>query len=838
MGFFDKIQGLLNPAIIEEYDDLYKNHFEAIDKYVRNFYEPRKKIELQEDKNAFLCYDTKRKEISDYLYKDWVNKDYENNTVKLSFKQKEYIVNHKNEILDLYNRFNKYEKATEECIRYYNEYPHAIAYYCVKVLDLYLTSVEMPMYSIDEKGNMDATMFCALMLKNTIKYVGELTFLQKRELLEHKVFFPEREKQLLKEIKDNKICTDFQINILGNEERKKYYKDFLKEHGINNHKQVESKQFCLKRISLLDNFCKDILHTEQIFHCLAEVYNCYIFSFIKYKFKKDNIESLSHKEKQYIIKNNVEINKYIESEAHKFVDEIKKEYPLGTELYEEYFALDDELIAFDEDDKKLSEQNKKLSEPNSIEWWRASFTLELLNMSNFLVVMWAVSNDECWKQDVLKQIREYQSCGTEIKKEKSWLDNQYLYFQGCRNEYFSCLSRWRYRTVTQPWVNNYLLNKFIGHAFWDYKVFHAFLEVNIDKKSTQHSSLFAEDVLDELVTFIINLNRIYNGGIIVTFGNDNAGNWKSYLYDKLSANNITLYNNIQEILFVDNQNKVVVVEYETTKESLKYNCVNIRFKDLDKSPLISYISLFNILDKEEVELDKEEIKNCVSSWSNIGYPTMKCFSMYNYYPTTCDFEATDEEWNIRKLIWNFKANRGGSLSNAKAMREIVPSTLQCLQYFFGEYLSRLTFVCIPASTKSITKLRYEDFSKEVCRFSGMWNGYPHITVLKDKTTVREGGTLVSGELYDIDDEFFKDKYVLLFDDVITRGRSMLVFKQLLEEKGAIIVGGFSIGRTKHERLNNNPIDNLVLQKDKYTEYHEERKRKLLEKYMIDIEEPF
>ena len=838
MGFFDKIQGLLNPAIIEEYDNLYKNHFEAIDKYVRNFYEPRKKIELQEDKNAFLCYDTKRKEISDYLYKDWVNKGYENNTVKLSFKQKEYIVNHKNEILDLYNRFNKYEKATEECIRYYNEYPHAIAYYCVKVLDLYLTSVEMPMYSIDEKGNMDATMFCALMLKNTIKYVGELTFLQKRELLEHKVFFPEREKQLLKEIKDNKICTDFQINILGNEERKKYYKDFLKEHGINNHKQVESKQFCLKRISLLDNFCKDILHTEQIFHCLAEVYNCYIFSFIKYKFKKDNVESLSHKEKQYIIKNYVEINKYIESEAHKFVDEIKKEYPLGTELYEEYFALDDELIAFDEDDKKLSEQNKKLSEPNSIEWWRASFTLELLNISNFLVVMWAVSNDECWKQDVLKQIREYQSCGTEIKKEKSWLDNQYLYFQGCRNEYFSCLSRWRYRTVTQPWVNNYLLNKFIGHAFWDYKVFHAFLEVNIDKKSTQHSSLFAEDVLDELVTFIINLNRIYNGGIIVTFGNDNAGNWKSYLYDKLSANNITLYNNIQEILFVDNQNKVVVVEYETTKESLKYNCVNIRFKDLDKSPLISYISLFNILDKEEVELDKEEIKNCVSSWSNIGYPTMKCFSMYNYYPTTCDFEATDEEWNIRKLIWNFKANRGGSLSNAKAMREIVPSTLQCLQYFFGEYLSRLTFVCIPASTKSITKLRYEDFSKEVCRFSGMWNGYPHITVLKDKTTVREGGTLVSGELYDIDDEFFKDKYVLLFDDVITRGRSMLVFKQLLEEKGAIIVGGFSIGRTKHERLNNNPIDNLVLQKDKYTEYHEERKRKLLEKYMIDIEEPF
>ena len=96
MGFFDKIQWLLNPTIIEEFNDLYKNHFVALDKYIRNFYAPRTIIELQEDKDAFRRYDSKHKEISDCLYKDWANKDYGTNSVKLSFKQKEYIVNHKN----------------------------------------------------------------------------------------------------------------------------------------------------------------------------------------------------------------------------------------------------------------------------------------------------------------------------------------------------------------------------------------------------------------------------------------------------------------------------------------------------------------------------------------------------------------------------------------------------------------------------------------------------------------------------------------------------------------------------------------------------------------------
>ena len=92
-------------------------------------------------------------------------------------------------------------------------------------------------------------------------------------------------------------------------------------------------------------------------------------------------------------------------------------------------------------------------------------------------------------------------------------------------------------------------------------------------------------------------------------------------------------------------------------------------------------------------------------------------------------------------------------------------------------------------------MRYESFSRQLCSELDMYNGYDHIRVVEDKTSVREGGTFVSGELYDIDNYFFNGKYVILFDDVVTRGRSMQVFKQLLEARGATIICALSIGRT-------------------------------------------
>ena len=79
----------------------------------------------------------------------------------------------------------------------------------------------------------------------------------------------------------------------------------------------------------------------------------------------------------------------------------------------------------------------------------------------------------------------------------------------------------------------------------------------------------------------------------------------------------------------------------------------------------------------------------------------------------------------------------------------------------------------------------------------MKNGYGYIEIIKDATPKHLGGTGVP--TLQFDENYFKGKKILLFDDIITKGNSMLRFKQKLESLGATIIAGISIGKTKHER---------------------------------------
>ena len=88
----------------------------------------------------------------------------------------------------------------------------------------------------------------------------------------------------------------------------------------------------------------------------------------------------------------------------------------------------------------------------------------------------------------------------------------------------------------------------------------------------------------------------------------------------------------------------------------------------------------------------------------------------------------------------------------------------------------------------------------------MTNGYSHVHIAEEGEASHLGGVVQAQ--FSVDGSFFKDKYVILFDDVITSGKSMERFKRLLESAGATVIGGLSIGKTKHERQGSNPIDNI------------------------------
>ena len=142
--------------------------------------------------------------------------------------------------------------------------------------------------------------------------------------------------------------------------------------------------------------------------------------------------------------------------------------------------------------------------------------------------------------------------------------------------------------------------------------------------------------------------------------------------------------------------------------------------------------------------------------------------LFNYYPTTCDFDATESEWDNRWLVWNFKNTPGKTSTSAHtdALNNVVPRLKKLLINTFGLHnLKELVLVCIPASSQQKTSLRYKEFSQMLCS----------------------------------DNDFFKGKFVILFDDIVTKGNSMLAFKRKMEELGAIVVGGLSIGKTTHMR---------------------------------------
>ena len=256
--------------------------------------------------------------------------------------------------------------------------------------------------------------------------------------------------------------------------------------------------------------------------------------------------------------------------------------------------------------------------------------------------------------------------------------------------------------------------------------------------------------------------------------------------------------------------KIVVIDYATQNEELIQFCENLITNAQSQKPLITYISLMKCFSREEmqsiIEEDKKQIeeekkkeeKECrrkealeakkkrilsaSNSWAVVK--GIHHYFFYYYYPISFT-DVTTADKIVRSMIYNFK--------DGKQHKQVCNLLVKKLKDTYGDGLDLMTFVCIPASTRSINKDRYEFFMKEVCSKTGMRNGYEHVTIIREKEPSHLGGE--SDAEFDYDEDFFKDSFVILFDDVVTRGHSLFRMKRELENYGATIVGAISIGRT-------------------------------------------
>ena len=348
----------------------------------------------------------------------------------------------------------------------------------------------------------------------------------------------------------------------------------------------------------------------------------------------------------------------------------------------------------------------------------------------------------------------------------------------------------------------------------------------------------------------------------------NNDKMKAYCKKVVGAKQISLIQRIRSFSTLSNYSDLNTLGYPLKKAIVVHDHCSSTFR-LERTPSITYLSIFKELSSEEMkslirakykeindeikasqEQERRELeearnaqmqlqseikrinkeyeegqreyiasnlfKNAVMSWLKPSCANMKCYSMYYYYPTTCDFEVSQYDWDIRNLIWNFKANPLRQMSNEtiiklheEAVSEIVVDMEKCLKHFFGDDTRYLTLACVPSSKAVINHRRYKDFSEIICERTHMENGYQYIRITIDGEAKHVGGN--NEAIYEIDNEFFKDKNILIFDDVITSGRSMEQLRSRLLGIGANVIGGFSIGITKHEWRANHPID--LIEKD-------------------------
>lgn len=369
---------------------------------------------------------------------------------------------------------------------------------------------------------------------------------------------------------------------------------------------------------------------------------------------------------------------------------------------------------------------------------------------------------------------------------------------------------------------------------------------NIDNESLESGRItFKTWVYDKIKNFIDSL-KFEDYSPVVVFA-DTDERWEIYhksshflyLRSILHDDAIPEFERYGYILNKDKSKKIiVVVDLITTNNQLKSFASDI-IGDVNDANLIVYISLRKEYSKEEMQsiIDTEQkriddkkaaeeaererkreeeerrrreeadiremtqnLKNCVGEWPAL-YGDLHYTYLINYYPTTCDFDATQSEWNDRWLVWNFKNTPGKTTehNHQEALNNVVPRLTSLLKDTFGLYLNKLTLVCIPASSEENTYARFYEFSKLLCKNTGMENSCDKISVLKSKVERRNGGTSIDTNNLQFDNEFFKGRYIILFDDVITRGDSMNSFKNKMQQLGATVIAGISIGKTKHTR---------------------------------------
>ncbi|MDE5880901.1 MAG: hypothetical protein K2H60_04165 [Muribaculaceae bacterium] len=757
MGIFDHIRHTFNPEVKTGFEILYKQYYKGLKSFCLN---PTININPSSISNPSY-YDMKR------------------------------IVENTDSIIRLHKLITSAEEKIESDKAELNflqfEYPHAFVHYCNECLGgiIYDKKIIMPgcRQSSREKQNNHSSNPIIRPIA-TGKYYGnlynpipnnggdvinrikspksylkepqtinDLTIDDIRKILDKKDFFESKENEILALLKQEEIRIKFDDEVYDNPRRRKYYKLFLTSHS----KTDTDIAYLVHNLSDLDLFITESINSIYI--------------------------------------------------------ELKQKYPKGLPAFEKYYSYGDGKNSANLTIEEIIKSEESIAQFEFYADTHSKFKNWEQEQSEFAAISRSLcpNNFGCYYYDI-----NFPG----IKADGSVSSGKYRVWQLFFTAFYNVVPG---TTISKDFVylsknaaeNTKILNGSLNYKnsvyekIWD-------LIVTFKEKVGDISIVFASNGLNANTTSTFNHKKF------------------EYLISKIETSKIPYYEiGGEELTDRSLSRHILILELITSNVRLRQTVEAIRNKFSSECPLIAYISLrkgYDFLEVEQLEINaiqkgkeqkeeaerrriqdekeqnkKAQIKNSlltkVVNW-HLLFGNFHYYSLLKYFPITCNFEANETEWDDRWTVWNFKNTPGKtSLSDhEEALDYVIPRIVSVLEDTFGrENLKYLTLVCIPASTAVKNQARYEVFSQRLCSETGMSNAFDKMQIINSSEEKKFGGNGICTNNIAFDNKFFQGKYVLLFDDVITKGDSMFRFKRKMEKLNAIVIGGLSIGKTTHSR---------------------------------------
>ena len=139
---------------------------------------------------------------------------------------------------------------------------------------------------------------------------------------------------------------------------------------------------------------------------------------------------------------------------------------------------------------------------------------------------------------------------------------------------------------------------------------------------------------------------------------------------------------------------------------------------------------------------------------------MKLHWIWDYLPTR--YEASEQEWRVRRMVWNFK--------DGQSDPEIIEKLAQIIEGIAGGNKQNYVVCFIPASSESKTILRYANVAIQLERKTGVTTTIDAITRTSETTPnccrAASDRQVDPATEFNFSSSYFRGKKVILIDDVV------------------------------------------------------------------------